>query len=230
MSTFINRRFLDDQRGFSLIEMAIVMTIIGLLLAGMIPTITTQMEQQKRTETRKQMDEIISALLGYAITQGKLPCPASPIIATGNVGAGVSNGAPGTCTNNPGVLPWATLGIAETDAWGRRFTYSVTNSYTDSTTLTLSSTGDRAVLSASGGVYIASAVPAVIVSHGTNGYGAYSPNGTQIAGASGDESDNSDTDTTYVSHEFAQNGFDDLLIWLSPNTLNNRMVAAGKLP
>lgn len=223
----MSMHFVGTQRGFSLIEMAIVMTIVGLLMAAMIPTVTSQIEQQKRIETRKQLDETISALLGYAVTNGKLPCPANPTIATGNIGAGISNGS-GSCTNNPGVLPWVTLGISETDAWGRRFTYSVTSGYTS--TFTLSATGDRSVLSTLGGANIASAVPAVIISHGTNGYGSYTPDGAQIAGASGDENENANNDTTYVSHEFSQNSFDDMLIWLSPNTLNNRMVAAGKLP
>lgn len=212
--------------GFSLVEMAIVLVIVALLLGGLLPTISSQVEQQRRNETRKQMDEIISALLGYAASQQppKLPCPAKPAIATGLANAGISD-----CTISSGVVPWATLGTSETDAWGRRFTYSVASIYT--TSFTLSSTGNLNVLTAAGGNAIASGVPAVIVSHGTNGMGAYTPQGIQIgyASASPDEKENVDG-TPFVSHDFVQNGFDDLVTWLSPNTLNNRMVAAGKLP
>ena len=50
-----------------------------------------------------------------------------------------------------------------------------------------------------------------------------------------DEAANLDGNRVFVSHTPAQdtatNGeFDDLMIWLSPNILFNRMVAAGKLP
>jgi hypothetical protein len=38
-----------------------------------------------------------------------------------------------------------------------------------------------------GAVVVAALVPAVIVSHGKNGLGAYMPDGTQVAGALGNE-------------------------------------------
>ena len=47
-----------QQKGFSLLEMAIVLVIVGLLMAGLIPSITGQIEQQHRSETRKQLDEL----------------------------------------------------------------------------------------------------------------------------------------------------------------------------
>ena len=45
-----------------------------------------------------------------------------------------------------------------------------------------------------------------------------------------DELENSDLDGTFVSRDFTENGFDDLLIWISSNVLMNRMVSVGKLP
>lgn len=44
-----------------------------------------------------------------------------------------------------------------------------------------------------------------------------------------DEAENTDGDSNFVSHDF-QPGFDDTVLWLSPNTLFNRMVTAGQLP
>ncbi|HUW25479.1 MAG TPA: prepilin-type N-terminal cleavage/methylation domain-containing protein [Gallionella sp.] len=67
------------QPGFTLVEMAIVLAIVGLLLGGLIPTLSAQMESQRINETRKQLDEIQQALMGFAIINGRLPCPALPM-------------------------------------------------------------------------------------------------------------------------------------------------------
>lgn len=215
--------------GFSLVEMAVVLTIVALLMAGLLPMLSSQMEQKNRAETRSQLEEIRGALVGYALGQSppKLPCPASPTIATGLTNAGVSN-----CTLTYGVVPWVTLGTSETDSWGRRFTYAVASSVagTYTTAFTLSSTGNLSVLAAASGVDVASGVPAVIISHGNNGYGGYTQTGIQIptTDAGDDELENT-TDTPFVSHD-QRPDFDDLVVWLSPNTLFNRMVQAGKLP
>ena len=157
------------QLGFSLIEMAVVLMIVGLLLAGLVPTLSGQMEQRQVNETRKQLEEINSALLGYAASQQppKLPCPAGPTIATNLANAGISNC---NISSGRGVIPWVTLGISETDAWGRRYTYSVASSVanagTFTTSFTLSSRGNLDVKNTIGGSNVATDVPAIVVSHG----------------------------------------------------------------
>ncbi|OGS96799.1 MAG: prepilin-type N-terminal cleavage/methylation domain-containing protein [Gallionellales bacterium RBG_16_56_9] len=210
--------------GFSLVEMAIVLLIVALLLGGLLPTLSSQIEQQRRGEARKQMDEIVQTLLGYAASQQppRLPCPANPAIATGSANAGIAD-----CTITSGVVPWVTLGTSETDAWGRRFSYSVSSTFT--TSFTLTSTGTINIKNKTGGSNIAEDVPAAIISHGPNGRGAYTPAGTQIATSSDTDEDNNSNGAPFVSHDLTPT-FDDLVIWLSPHTLFNRMVAAGKLP
>ena len=238
--------------GFSLVEISIVLVIVSLLMAGLLPTLSGQVEQHHASDTRKQLDDIRQALIGFALTYGRLPCPADGSIPTGQSGAGLEvttgSGSSMTCANAGGVLPWATLGVNETDGWGRRYTYRVDSYFADAisantygsgcapTTLptqssfALCSTGRLDVLSASsGGTTIAGNVPAVVVSHGSNGFGAYTPAGQQIPGASGDEAENADDDNTFVSHDMTPS-FDDQVIWISPAILFNRMVAAGKLP
>lgn len=230
--------------GFSLVEMAVVLAIVGLLLGGLIPTLSAQMESQRINETRKQMNEIKEALTGFAVINGRLPCPANGATASGNestAGSGVSL----TCALTKGVLPWATLGVNETDAWSRRFTYRVTANFADGADGTgeatctvatgvsfqLCSDANLNVLDTSGGSNVATDVPAVVVSHGVNGLGAYpGGGGAQIGTATGDEGENANDNNTFVSKNQIQGGFDDLVIWLSPNTLANRMVTAGKLP
>jgi prepilin-type N-terminal cleavage/methylation domain-containing protein len=248
--------FINKQNGFTLVEMAIVLMIVGLLLGGLLVPLSAQMEQRNVSDTQKSLAEIKEAIIGYAMANGQLPCPANPSDITGvTPTAGIARIPPCTSTNSTGVLPWATLGVNETDAWGNRFTYRVTDYFADSiasatygsgcvspapnpaptqASFALCSTGTLNVLSAaSGGVTIAGNVPAIIISHGKNAAGAYTPLGTQIlpVSSNADEQENSDgsADNNYVSHTPTPT-FDDLVVWISPNILLNRMVTAGKLP
>lgn len=252
--------------GFSLVEMAIVLAIVALLLGSLLPLLSGQVEQGRRTETKKQLNEIQQALIGYAIANGRLPCPAKATLATGAANAGMEATTGNSCacvaggantvadnsaipcnnTTVTGVLPWVTLGINETDAWGRRFTYRVTKNFADQianphfwgcgspeptvASFTLCSQGVPDVVTAAvGGNNVATDLPAIFVSHGTNGFGAYSTVGSQLAGGSPDELENSDNNPTFVMHD-ASPTFDDQLGWISPGILFNRMVSAGKLP
>lgn len=242
--------------GFTLVEMAMVLAIAAMLLGGLLPTLSAQREAQRIKETRKLLDEIQQALIGYAIINGRLPCPADPAIATGAANAGVEAVTGTACSNvannaAAGVLPWATLGVDETDAWGNRYTYRVTAIFADAvsantfgggctpnpaptlSSFALCSSGNLDVRSAaSGGTSVAIDVPAVVISHGKNAAGAYTQSGAQLSVSSdSDEQENSDgsADNNYVSHTPTP-GFDDQVVWLSDNILLNRMVTAGKLP
>lgn len=248
--------------GFTLVEIAIVLLIIGLLLGGMLMPLTAQMEQRRIGETQKALDEINQALIGFVIVNGRLPCPATANVASGAAGAGIENTPTATgCTGGQsGVLPWSTLGVSETDAWNWRFTYRVSDQFSrtvdptralilanypgcasatlPATTPTqaafvLCSSGDNNVCPSSAGcpgTTIASSIPAIVVSHGKNGAGAYNNQGTPIpVSVDADEAENSDGNTNFVSHT-PTSTYDDLVAWVSPNTLFNRMVAAGRLP
>lgn len=242
--------------GFTLVEMAIVLVIIGLLLGGLLMPLSAQVEQRRISETQKTLDEIRESLIGFAISNGRLPCPATATIASGMANAGLeacNGGTYGNCTqcaNPSGALPWATLGISETDAWGWRFSYRITGYFsqgiahplglgcTPDTTPTkasfaLCSPGDNTICPSNTncpGTNIASGIPAIVVSHGKNGAGAHNTQGTQIpVSTNADEAANSDGNTSFVSHTPTA-PFDDIVTWLSPNTLFNRMVSAQKLP
>ncbi len=242
--------------GFTLVEMAIVLVIVGLLLGGLLMPLSAQVEQRRISETQKTLDEIGESLIGFAISNGRLPCPATATIASGAANAGLeacNGGTYGNCTqcaSPSGVLPWATLGVSETDAWNWRFSYRVTGYFSQGiaqplglgctpdtlptkASFALCSPGDMYVCSSNAGcpaTNIASGLPVVVVSHGKNGAGAYNTQGTQIAvSTDADEAANSDGNTNFVSHT-PTSTFDDIVTWLSPNILFNRMVAAGKLP
>ena len=249
----------DCQQGFTLVEMAIVLMIVGLLLGGMLVPLSAQMEQRNVTDTRKQLDEIQQALIGYAIINGRLPCPAS---ATSNGSESPVGG--GDCVSPNfynGFVPAATLGLSGTDSsgfvvdsWGNRIHYAVTawskttsptfnNVFTTANGMSTtgisnlspnllvcssatatgfngSSCGTNNALTSSPGV------PVVIYSTGKNG--AYGGTGADEA-ANPNPNSTASNNQTFISHTPTPD-FDDLVIWLSPNILVNRMVTAGKLP
>jgi prepilin-type N-terminal cleavage/methylation domain-containing protein len=226
-------------KGFTLVEMAIVLIILGLLLGGLLSSLSAQFEYKSRNSAEQSIENIKEALMGYALVNGYLPCPDGALVPTGVEGVRDANGR---CPAFDGTLPWQTLNVDRTDAWERYFRYSVTNTFSNSgigtgAKFSLSSVGGITVKSDS--VQLTNSAAAVIVSHGSNGYGA--KNTTQVSPANNlpnptglDESENMDLDLVFVSHtstpQGSANEFDDIVSWISPNILYSRMVAAGKLP
>lgn len=228
------------QSGFTLVEIAIVLIIVGLMIGGLITPLSMQLEQRKVAETQKAMEEAREALLGYALRNGYLPCPA---ISASN-GLEARNGSHCAGERRSGYLPWATLGVGKLDGWNHLFRYSVTPAFSDSGTLfNLSTARDITVATRdSGGQLVAATavndIPAVIVSHGKNGFGGSNELGGLIANAGANNTDeqlNAGSDTQFVSRyasdspTAAGGAYDDIVLWLSPNILFNRMVAVQKI-
>ncbi len=268
------------EQGFTLAEVAVAFVIISLLIAGAVMPLASQIEARNIAETRRILEQVREATIGFVQINGRLPCPADGTTASGGTNAsGVSAGAEqyntGTslCTAVFGVVPWATLGIPETDAWGRRISYYVDQVFADgfsaashgpsctpSPALTspmsfgLCSTGTLTVNTRNDSTHATSAIgstlPAVFISHGKNGYGAYTPQGTTLSGvgAGTDEetnaAHNSTTTTFYSRLQAPYNSscsdpasgtlpfceFDDVVTMISPSMLVARMVSAGRLP
>lgn len=240
--------------GFTLVEMAIVLVIVGLLLGGLLMPLGAQVEQHKISETQKALDEINQALIGFAVANGRLPCPAS---ATSN---GIESPLGGGVCTNPfnGFLPSVTLGLSQTDsqgyavdAWGltqNRIRYAVSTANTSAfttlngmqaTTMATLAPDLRVCASATGitttacsaAVSLTNNAVAIIYSLGKN-----APTGGSGTDEAANPNPNSaNNDQVFVSHTptpaTAANGeFDDIVTWLSPNILFNRMVTAQKLP
>ena len=228
-------------QGFTLVEMAIVLIIITLVVGGALVPLAAQIEQRQRAETQRTLDEIKEALIGYTLSHGVLPCPS-------NESAGIPDGtASSSCTTiATGYIPWVTLGVNNHDAWGNLIRYAVDTKFT--TTFTLQTTGSITIQTrntAGAIVNLSSAIPAVVLSLGKNGYGALSADGINQFTPATFSTNNPDeyTNKKQNSNQFfsrtptppgtaASLGgeFDDMVLWISPNILFNRMVAAGKLP
>ncbi|MBZ0095875.1 MAG: prepilin-type N-terminal cleavage/methylation domain-containing protein [Sulfuricella sp.] len=238
--------FQQAHSGFTLVEMAIVLVIVGLLLGGLLMPLSTQIEQRRISETQKALDEIKEALIGFAVANKRFPRPATS--ATN----GVEN--PATCANDAacsGFIPWATLGVTKLDAWGKIIRYSVTPDFANAS-ITLITVANRKVLTRDGagatsyligqaGACTATqqCAPVVIFSHGKQRLGT-TDTGVAIPDDTAtnlDEDANNIGPTDYYQRTPSENTaalmggeFDDLVTWLSPNILFNRMVAAGQLP
>jgi prepilin-type N-terminal cleavage/methylation domain-containing protein len=300
-------------RGFTLAELAVALVILALLLAGALIPLSTQIEVRAIADTQRTMEQIREAIVGFALANGRLPCPANGATAAGTAGAGSEqwDSTDSRCEDGTGnlvalgVVPWATLGVPEVDSWGRRFTYRVSYVFADAAGIasfatavdynfgsappngvrtvskaaqttacnwspapTLSSfalctLGDIVVYTRSDtthtpAVPLGSALAAVIVSHGRNGFGAFQTTGIRISGtpaANVDEAANASGTTFdgtaigYTQWAFysrpligASSGcsdttnvgslceFDDLVYFLPAAQLMPRMVGAGRLP
>jgi type II secretory pathway pseudopilin PulG len=215
-----------------LLEMTIALLIAALLLNGLIPNLSARIEQQRVTEARRQLAEIREALTGYAIAHGRLPCPAAPAGDGAESYAAGGNASNGKCANfYDGYAPAATLGLPNAngyalDPWHRRIRYAVAKSYTFSNSISPSSTANALQICetpacASGGKLTSDpGVPALIFSVGGNG------RDDTLPASSADP-------PVFINHapsvaSSPQGEFDDIAIWLSPNTLYARMAEAGK--
>jgi prepilin-type N-terminal cleavage/methylation domain-containing protein len=122
---------LHRSRGFTLIEIVVVMLIIAVLIAMAAALTRGVAAAQKRSLTATRMAGVDTAIILFVQQQRRLPCPADGTKASSANGAGLEEGGGGgACSNNQqhGVVPWRTLGITETestDGWDRRITYRV---------------------------------------------------------------------------------------------------------
>ena len=243
------------QRGFTLVELAIVLVIVGVLLGGFIGTLASRIETTRHSETIEELEEIKAALIAHAFTMGVgntyLPCPDAPDdtdadgLSDGDgIGEALCTAAAGTDT---GLLPWVTLGLGGADSWNNRYEYWVDDVFSDvgiPFNLTTNSGGEirtRRIDGTVADVSLANNIVAVIYSRGKNGLGGI---GTDRAfkvaiPATGhddeDENENGDgifisRSPTYMDDTTDVGTFDDIVVWISEYELKAKMVEAGVLP
>ncbi len=137
-------------RGFTLVEVAVALAIVGLMMVGAIYTLSAQVEQRSYEETRARLAHARDLLLSYAVVNGRLPCPArsdSAGVEVRNAGGECKNAA-GTIVEDHyggalgggvtgGFLPGVTLGYGHVDAngfaldgWNNPIRYAVAKTLT----------------------------------------------------------------------------------------------------
>ena len=202
-------------RGFSLVELSVVVLIIGIIMTMGIGAWTANLENQAHSATAQRQAAIKEALTGYLRRNNRLPCPDNDFTAPDGVENRTTAGNPATaCSTAFGILPYVTLGLsrdASRDGWGNFFSYHVSNNtntpdaggnwsdnrdWTTSANFRTGNTGTITVNDRNGATVtaIANNVVAVLVSHGRNGLGAYAIGGTRNAlpAAGTDERENTD--------------------------------------
>lgn len=226
--------FSKANRGFSLLEMALVLLITSLLMSAMLKPYGTHLLEQQRSDTKAQLRLIHNALLGYGAANSRLPCPLT-----------VSSNPHGDCSESHGYVPSAILGIDGRvdenglliDSWGKPIRYSVSIADSDSDgspdfteTFGMQQVGMHGLApdlevcnSAMGCAELrANQVPVVLLS-----------TGPQSVPRSEDEIENLDGDNRFVVRDPDKVGgdkFDDLVIWVSENALYTHLIRAGVLP
>lgn len=119
-----------NEKGFSLVELSIVVLIMGLLLGGLMMPLSMQRENARFREANEQIQSTLNAIEGFAIVNGYLPCPAT------DATDGISAPAAGGCTEQHGFVPATTLGLEGRrnddnlmlDPWGSPIRYSISSS------------------------------------------------------------------------------------------------------
>ncbi|HLN25395.1 MAG TPA: type II secretion system protein [Patescibacteria group bacterium] len=147
---------MTNQRGFTLIELSIVLAIIGLLVGGGLMSFSQVAEKNRITLTGQNMDQIESALVLFAIRNHRLPCPADGSLASTNAlygkeqaQGGVTAGTVNSCaiTGGTAVVPWITLGLSENyslDGWNHRYSYMAANAGIGTDSLVMGDSGTTA--------------------------------------------------------------------------------------
>lgn len=130
------------ESGFSLIELAVVMLVISILLAGGLTAIGALRTNVGLKKTQSRIEIIVDALQLFLLRNDRLPCPADPTLPTTDVSYTMeviddlddvdtpcdSGREIGTTGVYWGTVPYGTLQLPpgqNTDAWDNQFFYVV---------------------------------------------------------------------------------------------------------
>ncbi|MBI1300954.1 MAG: hypothetical protein GC137_04755 [Alphaproteobacteria bacterium] len=202
----IKRKFLQSESGFSLVEMASVIVIIGALLVPTLLLLENYKREEKVENNKDKLSNIVRHITNFENVYGYYPLPASGFASSGDLEYGHAISSPasapyGTCSNgvchiasvagNPaegviiGVIPFKTMSLPEEDAYdeyGSRIIYAVSRSLTDPATFDPNG-GVIEILdeNAESVVTPPASVNFLVLSHGANRIGATTKQGFSVA-------------------------------------------------
>jgi competence protein ComGC len=219
--------------GLSLIEMAVVLIIVGLMGGMALPALKTMLDWQKAATTAQNQEKILYALASYAIQKKSLPYAASPLNSQGK--------QDGASRRRRGIIPYADLGLPEgvaKDGYHRWFTYVVDDYYAVipkigshiSAQQPISRLCEKHIhpnpLSIKG---LQNNVALALISHGPQGKGAY-PNPLELELLGSDEEQNATSNTEIIDRPLSQdplNPFSHKVVWA---TASNLLALYGRTP
>jgi len=208
---------INKEKGFTLIEIAIVMVIIGLLMGGGVSIFRVLNERKTRNYTIDYLREVKEALITYADIHGALPYADSDTPCDGYLNDGECDG----------YIPYLDIGVQPKDSWSRNLKYVVNAGLCEDITKTplynrtmacnnikdSLVTGSPQVVDADGGTSVISAA-AVIISAGPMDADS---DGNEFDSTSG--GDNITGTPYYIRKWPIAAEFDDLLTYIGANEL-----------
>ena len=230
--------------GFTLVELAMVLVLLGILMVMGIGVMQMQISKDNRDQTLLTLQASTEALMGYAQAhigtdnEPYFPCPDT------NADGLENRNAAGQCVATVGLYPWATLGVGQFDAWRNHLGYRVNARFADSANgfdltelaLATSPTGLNICSAAACAAtdQVAQNVAAVVFSLGKFGTAATGARGTideavNFAHYPPSVAANLNF-ISRVENDTVGNEFDDYVSWISNASLAGKIVEAGRLP
>lgn len=193
----MNIKYKNQSSGFTLVELAIVLLILGLLLAGLASMLMVYSRNAAIHTTQTRLDTIDEAIQHYLNMNGRLPCPASRTAPPDSdtfgreVAADCTSGAHAGTSRATGrdgrrvrigFVPTRTINLPDDyalDRWGNRITYAVTEVMASSGTYDREMGAISAIDSMGNSVVTpAGSIHYVLISHGPDSAGAYTAQGS----------------------------------------------------
>ena len=130
-TTIGHSRLRSDRSGFSLIEIAIALIILGLIMTPILESYNQRAIDDKILGTGSNLSVISVAIQDYYARYNSLPCPADPALAQGNANYGVGDCTATLVANaalRAGAVPFVDLHIPAAtaiDAWQTKIGYTM---------------------------------------------------------------------------------------------------------
>ena len=202
-----------NNRGFTLIEIAIVMVIIGVLAGGGVSLMGMLTKRKSRIETLDYLKDAQAAIISFADINGRLPWADTSGDGAENSGA------------SSGTLPYQSLKVSPTDSYKRTLRYEFnanlgTNLTAGCSALRSGLSGGPDVVDADGAV-VPFPIAAILVSAGAMDADSDGNAFDDIVTGT-HQGDNSDGNPNYIRHPSVDN-FDDLVIYIGENELYGKI-------
>lgn len=228
----------SPEGGFSLLELAIVLVILGAIGGLAIPLLSAHMTRAAYLKTRSHQDYVLNAIAVFVEKNNRFPCPADPQLKGENFGVALES-----CRMEKakGILPFKSLGISEIyarDGFKRFMTYVVEPELTKRQIKPSEESGGLIRINNEEGFSVLGSfkkternqnyIALVIISHGESGVGAYIGHGEmgKIVGHSLSPHKKENCDENFI---FIENGqSDDILCWISRDQFLKHYVGVFK--
>ena len=222
-------------KAFSLLEIAFVLTIMGMISLYTIPTFIHARAAAKIRETDEKLEALTYALASYALIHQHLPSPAHPATPDADDKSEYLM---------TGVIPYRKLGIQAKDAkdgYKNWISYSVSPGL-QQVARSMSAAGADAfcqISATNAALFVHNEkgqslvrrtnddmIAFVLISHGRNGAGSFDHKGQRRPVSHALKERNSDGNAIFIDAPLT-NGFDDRVRWV---TRNNLMAIYAKRP